>query len=275
MKLECIQFWATNGDDAGARDRLPAHFRQELIEGAWGIQIDASKTQVIQDLEKHLRIGERDDYVKYSYVEVDKSEIPNYSHFFIRPQEFDWQTDVFFEVTPRTCGMCPWGVKIVSPIQLHSSSLQGIGGVGGCPLLHTKLLFVTREVREHFESESITGLEYDAFEDLDGSADPGYVARVTHGAYQTGSKIIAKPCKHNSIGGCYVFDLQVPRHGLRNDVQMIDRVTVKGTDYAYHYPFVVVSQRLLSLLFAHSVPELEEITILMKQKQQFHPLIVS
>ncbi len=33
MKLECIQFWSTRNDDAGARERLPAHLRKELIEG--------------------------------------------------------------------------------------------------------------------------------------------------------------------------------------------------------------------------------------------------
>jgi hypothetical protein len=277
MKLECVQFWSTKGDDVRAQESLPAQLRQELIEGAWGIQVEASKTQVIEELEKRLKIGKSDDFVKYTHVEVDKSEIPNYSHFFIRPQEFGWKEEVFFEVTPQTCtahNMCHWGVKIASPIQLRSSSLQGIGGIGGRPMLHTKLLFVTSEVRDLFESEGISGLEYESFEDLDGAAEPGFVAEVTHAAHHIGTKIIAKACPvHHSMFGCFVFDFQTPNDGLRNDFQMIDRVTVKGIDYAYVYPFLIVSQKVLNLLFAHSVAELESITTMLDE--QFRPLIVS
>jgi hypothetical protein len=277
MKLECVQFWSTRGDDVRAQESLPLQLRQELIEGTWGIQVEASKTQVIEELEKRLQIGKTDEFVKYTHIEVDKSEIPNYSHFFIRPQEFGWKEEVFFEVTPRTCtahDMCPWGVKISSPIQFRSSTLRGIGGIGGRPMLHTKLLFVTREVRDLFDSEGLSGLEYEGFEDLDCVAEPGFVAKVTHAAHNIGTKIIAKPCPvHHSIFGCFVFDFQTPNVGLRNDFQMIDRVTVKGTDYAYVYPFLVVSQKVLRLLHTHNVAELESITTILDH--EFRPLIVS
>jgi len=277
MKLECVQFWSTNSDDVAARDSLPAQLRQELIEGTWGIQVDASKTQVIEELEKRLKIAKTDEFARYTHVEVDESEIPNYSHFFIQPLEIDWKEDVFFEVTPRTCtvnDMCRWGVKIASPIQFRSSGLEGIGAIGGCPLLHTKLLFVTREVRELFESEAISGLEYESYEDLDGAAEPGFVAKVTHAAQHTGTKIITKACpEHHSMFGCFVFDFQTPNDGLRNDFQMIDHVTVQGIDYAYVFPFLIVSQKVLRLLLSHSVAELEKITTILDH--EFRPLIVS
>ncbi len=239
--------------------------------------MDTAKTEVIEEIERRLQIGKTDEFVKYTYLETDQSEIPNYSHFFIRPQEFGWKEEVFFEITPRTCrahDFCPWGMQISSPIQFRSSSLQGIGGIGGCPMLHTRLQFVTPEVRELFDSEGISGLEYGRFEDLDGAAEPGFVAKVMHGAHQSGTKIIARPCPdHHSIGGCFVFNLQEPKDGLRYDLQMIDRVTVNGIDYAYHYPYLVASQKLLRLLLTHCVGALESVTIMLDQP--FRPLTVS
>jgi len=273
MKNECIQFWSTQYADAAARESLPPELRNELIEGAWGIQVDATKTQVIEDLEKRLQIGMTDDFVKYVYVEVDKREISNYSHFYIRPQLFDWMEDALFEITPRTYDKCSCGVSISSPIQIRSSALQGIGMIDGVPMLDTRLLLVTPEVRELFEAEGISGLEYASFEDIDGASAPGYIAKVTHCAHEVGTKIVAKPCEHHSIAGALVFDSTVPKDDLCNDFQMIDRVTVKGTDYTYWVPLLVVSQNALSLLLENEVAGMESITVMLDEV--FRPVIVS
>lgn len=280
MKLECVQFWSTRGDvsDNAVRDKLPAHLREELIEGAYGIQVDASKREVVQAIEAFLRIGKTKDVVRYEYLEVDKKEIGNYSHFIISPRQFGWKEQVFFEVTKRGCKSdetCWWGVNTSSPVRLHAARLKGVGEIVGPPIPHTKRLLVTPRVRELFDSEGLTGLGYERCEDLDGDSNPPFVARVIHGAYQVGTDIAAKPCpEHGTIAGCCVFDLRIPREGLSlDDFQMIDRVVVKNRNYLYWYPFLVVSQRALGLLLKCKIPGLQPITRMLNQT--FRPLALS
>jgi len=274
MKRECFQYWHTQYLDAQAKDSLPSYLLDQLMPGAWGIQIDTSKTQAIEDIEKRLHIGKTDKFVKRKCVEVDKKEISNFSHFVIRPKRLGWKEHVFFEISSRICPDCLWGVKISSPIQMRDGVLRGIGSLGGIPLLHTKLLFLTPEVRNLFESEGITGLEYQQAEKSDGTPESYFLANVTHHAYVTGSRIIAKHCVHNTIGGAFVFDEQVPAEGLKNDFQMIDRVIVSGIEYSYDYPLLVVTGKALRLLLDHGVKKLDPMPCVML-KERFLPLIVS
>jgi hypothetical protein len=280
MRFECVQFWSTraNVSDKAVRDNLPAHLREELIKDAYGIQVEASKREVIQAIEKFLRIGKTRDFVRHEYLEVDRKEIGDYSHFFIRPRRFGWKEQVFFEVTERCCKSeetCWRGVKTSSPVRLRAAKLKGIGEIVGPPIPQTKRLLITPRVRELFDSEGVTGLEYERCEDLDGASDAPFVATVLHGAYEAGTDIVAKPCpEHGTIAGCCVFDPRIPRLGLsRDDLQMIDRVTVKNRDYFHWYPSLVVSQRALRLLLKHKIPTLQRVTRTLNQK--FRPLIVS
>ena len=160
MKMECVQFWPTEANVSAnvARQTLPAQLQDELLQDAWGIQVDASKSTVIEEIEKILQIEKTKKFVKYRYLEIDETEIPNYTHFFIRPQRFGWKEDVFFEVTERTCRShdgCPWGVKNSSPLRIKSSKLKGIGEVVGPPMLQTKLLLVAPHVKELFDSVGV------------------------------------------------------------------------------------------------------------------------
>ena len=228
-------------------------------------------------LEK-MTIGRTKRFVRYEYLEVDKKEISDYSHFLISPRRFGWKEQVFLEVTERRCKSdetCWRGVKTSSPVRLRAAKLKGIGEIVGPPIPQTKRLLVTPRVRELFDSEGVTGLEYERCEDLDGGSDAPFVGTVLHGAYRAGTDIVAKPCpEHGTIAGCYVFDLKTPRHGLsRDDLQMIDRVTVKNRDCFYWYPLLVVSQRVLRLLLKHKIPTLQQVTTILNQK--FRPLIVS
>jgi hypothetical protein len=279
MKLECVQFWSTRDDVSinAVRDQLPANLRDQLIEDAYGIQVDASKSEAIEDIESSLRIGKTRDFVRCTYVEVDKSEIGNYSHFFVRPQPFGWKENAFFEVTERSCkadAMCRWGVRASSPVRVKSSKLKGLSEIAGPPMPQIKLLLVTRQVRELFDAEGITGLEYESCEDLDGISAPPFLATVGHRACQVGSDIVAKHCpEHRTMFGCFVVDMETPRDGLSDhDFLMIDRVNVDGRDYLYHYPLLVVSQKALTLLLKHKVRSLQQVTTLLNQK--FRPLVM-
>jgi hypothetical protein len=139
----------------------------------------------------------------------------------------------------------------------------------------TKLLLVTEQTRKLFESERISGLEYEPCEDLDEASEPIFVARVIHAAHYAGTDIVTKPCKeHSIIMGAFVFDFHTPREGIHDvDFQMIDRVKVGKREYWYNLPFLVVSQKLLKLLLKHKVPKLQRRAIRLNQK--FVPLIVS
>lgn len=278
MKMECIQFWPTReGISVNAvKQSLPIRLQEELLD-AWGIQLEASKSNEVDEIEEILQIGKTKEFVKYRYLEVDKHEIHNYSHFLIRPQRFGWQEDVFFDVTERTCKShdgCPWGVEISSPLGIKANKLCGIGEVVGPPMLKTKLVLVAEHVKQLFDSEGITGLEYMEGEDLDLVSRP-FVARVAHGAYEAGTDLVTNCCpKHRSISGALIFDATIPRNGIVDqDFQMIDRVRIEEQEFFYHHSLLVVSRRALELLFRHKVPGLEKATTILSQK--FRPLVVS
>ena len=141
-------------------------------------------------------------------------------------------------------------------------------------MLRTKMLVFTHEARELFESERVTGLDYQRCEGTHGASSP-LVGTVVPSGYQTGSDIVADVCtEHGTVGGRFVFDLKTPRNALsEHDFQMIDRVKINEREYILHIPTLVVSRRVVELLTRQKLGRLLRVTTILNQK--FLPILVT
>ena len=80
------------------KNSLPAHLRDRLVPNAYGVQVEASKTEVIKELDEYFKIGSERTFYRDLYVEAGKREISQYTHFYIDPRRLELKRHVFFEM---------------------------------------------------------------------------------------------------------------------------------------------------------------------------------
>jgi hypothetical protein len=281
MKLEVNQYWPTRRDVSveQVKRRLPRRLCEELIDD-YGIQVESSKREVISRLEAMLQLGARKQFVKYHHVEVSKSEIDQYTHFFIVPRSLDWTMgQVLCEMSPPVCTTerCPWGVEIASSVKVKERALDraDLCGIGGPPRMSVHLVIST-ELHALFEGHGVTGLECEPC-GVGHNESGAYVGRVVRGGCQTGIEIFmgSVHCEeHRTIIGALVADLRTPAEKLvPDDFQTLDRVVIGSREFFPPNPPWVVSRRVLKLLLQYRIRGLTAAGWFLKQK--FRPLVTS
>jgi len=270
------------------RKKLPDRIKDEFIKDTrlndgdpW---VEAGKTEVIKHLDNIFNIGKTKDVYKHVHIEIDKSEIPNFTHFEILPRPLEWDREIFCNIIRPTCGQdsCPMGAKIVFPIRISAKKSKKIGIAEiGRPWGNQRELIISPMLKRIFDSEGITGLEYkrcvlDDRKTLNTpEGTPPYLARIVHSTGEFADDILVRHyyCeKHCIPSSFYPFNLITPREILSDyDFQTVNTVTVKGKEYNYYKPHLIISRRVLQLLLKHKIRGLTDQCVFLNEK--FIPLI--
>ena len=275
------------------RKQLPEYIKNELIrhpdnpyypDGLY-VEVETYKTDVIAYLDKLFYINDSYDFLKRIDLEVDKSEMPNFTHFEIFPNPLEWGREVFSNIVRPTCDTesCPVGARMLSPVRISPKKAKRIDIAEiGRPWGHERELMVAPWVRKIFESEGITGLEYEPCVLDDGkwfSEPPGpipFVARVIPKTYHSADDILVGKyyCEKHTIPMYFWLINEKISSGVLtdHDFQTIDRVIVKGKTYYYYQPGLIITRRVLELLLKHKVRGLLERAFFLKEK--FLPVIL-
>ena len=81
------------------RKKLPDKIKAEFIKDTYlnddDPWVESDKTEVIKYLDNIFNIGKDKNVCKYVHIEIDKSEIPNFTHFKILPRPLEWDREIF------------------------------------------------------------------------------------------------------------------------------------------------------------------------------------
>jgi hypothetical protein len=290
-KVDCFNYWPGQHTIIGeVKNRLPSDIKASLMQGSlhadYGIYVERDQHGVICELDKLLHIGRKREFGKDHIVEIDESGIPEYDYFFIKPRDFENGRGVFFDMSRPCCSLewCPWGSRIVSPVTIRSKTLKrlGIGRISRIWDFQTVELIISAAVKHLFESNDVTGLQYDPCWPSDDGCDhkstepPAFVARIVRGTYQCANDLdVGKNyCAQHSITiGPYPFCLWTPREALsQDDFQILTSIRVGAKEYFPYKSLWVVSRKVVVMLLQHKVSGLQQATVFMKKP--FRPLLL-
>lgn len=289
MKFDYISYWSAIPyiGFSELKERLPLNVQKGLLQGEkfeQGIYIESSDTDIIKEIDKAFKIGKKKEVTKHRHLEIDKAEIPNYTHFQIDPKGLEHGKELLFDLTSPSCrsDACSWESSINSPIVIKEKSLENLGIAQIHRLWSDRLeLIISSKVKKYFDSENVTGLEYEPCIDegketsaISREAD-AYLATIISETYQLADDIILKTfCKkHNVILNYDVFNMRTPKRAiLDSDFQVIKNLRVGRKTYIYYRGRSIISRKVLDLLLKHKVPGLKPYGYVLNQK--FLPFII-
>ena len=291
MRFEDVSY-AAGADPAQfnrIRDNLPVHIRRELIHDpriVITVCVEKRKTEVVRYLDKAFRVDDSFICVRHSHIEIDRHEIPCFTHFKIYPRTLELGRHVRAAILPPTCETeaCPVGAALVLPIVIDAKWCinLGLGEVFWTRQRGAELV-LSPSVKEIFDAEGITGLKYERCEVGHSKKSPGYkgeapyMARITARGTDRAADIHMTKyfcAKHELILGHIQRDRQTRLDDLAAaDFQSIDRLIVKGKTYFYRAPRWIISRRVLELLLQHKVSRLKRIGFFLNTK--FLPVITT
>lgn len=157
------------------REEFPAYVKKAILARPHShsqipsfLEINAECHDAVLYLDDLLRdsiaAGEcRRDY----HIEIDKKEIPNYTHFRIFPLRLGYGTQIFCNVHRPTCTYdgCFEGAGLLSPVRVKKKRASRLD-IGTVDYVFDKevVLLVSARMKRIFESEGITGLTYEPTE---------------------------------------------------------------------------------------------------------------
>jgi hypothetical protein len=206
------------------REEFPEYVKKAILESPHShsqipsfLEINAECHDAVLYLDDLLRdsiaAGEcRRDY----HIDIDKKEIPNYTHFRIFPLHLLLGTQIFCNVHRPTCTYdgCFQGAELLSPVRIKKKRASRLDiGTVYYPFDKEVVLLVSARMKRIFESEGITGLTYEPTEyiilprrvhlfteneitgyrckegasdddDPAPSAETPFIARITHSIYR-------------------------------------------------------------------------------------------
>jgi len=282
---------------------LPAPLDERLLKGnnfSYIVAIEAKDASALRAMDDYLKIGISDAWQKLRELEVDKSEIHKFSHFYVNPQPYDrgsaepgasFKGDVYFHETRPTCHFnnCYWGARSSGPFEIAPKALKKLKHFGVGRLIgawEARLWLMTPQVKELFESESITGLSYEPCilkgggKEAIGTPPPAYVAsmpsvsysRAQHASINHPNKICPE---HRYVSGLPAFGERYARKDLQDvDIQVHGGVYLESNRslYRFRHGGIVVTRRALELMLEHKVSGLAGMTAHLKEK--FLPVLL-
>jgi len=175
-------------------EMLPGKIKKELVKDSRQIYVtvETSKKDVVKYLDIFFNIKEREVFKKNILLEVDKSEIDNFSHFSIMPGTLEMGRDIMGDIIRPACSKdaCPVGARLLSPLRITTKKAKKVGFYKLYrPWGQPCELIIASQVKTLFESEGIKGLSYEpcTFTDKDiakeRNIEPLYLARIKHKIY--------------------------------------------------------------------------------------------
>ena len=270
--------------------QIPKDIKKEFIQdphlNETSVWVETKKTKVIRYLDKIFCIDQTREVNKHIHLEVDKAEISNYLYFDIVPTLLEWDRQVFCDIKRPTCqtDSCPVGSEIVSPVRITQKKSKRIGIAEiGRPWDNQRELIISAELKEIFDSEGITGLEYEPciFDERDKmpgiEVSPPYLAHIKHATGQFSDDILVTRyyCEKHSIPLYFhLFGEKLTRDVLsEHDFQTINRITVKDRVYYYRRPRLIITRKTLELLLKHKIRGLTDPCFFLNEK--FAPVVLT
>ena len=269
-------------------EMLPDNITKELVKDSRQIYVtvEASKKEIVEYLDMFFSIAKREVFRKNVLLEVDKSEIDNFSHYSIMPNTLEMGRDIVGDIIRPTCSKdaCPVGARLSSPLRISTQKATKIGFYKLYrPWGQPCELLVSSQVKTLFESEGIKGLSYEPciFTDNDiakvRGCEPLYLARIKRKVYDHADEIMSQKyiCrKHNMIYNfCLFGDTIYEDDVMGHDFIEICGVEVKEKTYEYHVHKMMVSRLVLEVLLKHKIRSLSAMCVYLNEK--FLPVLLS
>jgi hypothetical protein len=169
MRIETIAYFGHIV--AETRDSFPMYVDKAMmikhghhLYGSYMV-IDAEHHEAVIYLDNLFKeqIAEGKCWRTYN-IEINKKEIPNYSHFSIRPYNLYHGTQLFCSVKQPTCEIdgCMEGAKLISKVVLKKKRSSKLD-IGIISYTHNKdiVLFISARLKRIFDLEGVTGLIYE------------------------------------------------------------------------------------------------------------------
>lgn len=268
------------------KKELPDYIIDQLIQYPRSIyvSVEAYKNEIVEYLDKYFNIGTSHDFIKKVNLEIDKSEIYKFDYYNIIPRPLEMGREIFGNIVRPTCltDTCPVGSRLLSPVRITTNKCKTVGFAEiHRPWGQPVELVITSRVKELFDSNGVTGLEYepcvindDALRN-ESEIDPPYIARISRriGMYAEDIKIGKYICeKHSILMSFQLFGKWISKDDLSvDDFQAIDKIIVNGRVYYFHNHGFIVSRKVLEILLKYKIQGLVDMGFFLGQK--FLPVI--
>jgi len=267
MRFETVTYSPGESLDEIKR-QLPDWVNEQLMDypRCIYVTVETHKKDVIEYLDKFFKIGKSYDCVKRYFLEIDKSEIPNFEYFHIIPDVLILGKHIFGNIIRPTCSQeaCSFGSKLLSPLRITSKKAKRVGIAQlHRPWGQTYEFIISSQLKNIFDSEGITGLEYEQCVIDDGplreelEVPPPYLARISHKISRHAEHIIPGNyiCKKHSVMSSFsLINSWLSREEMNeDDFQAIDKMIVKGKVYNLHGEQFRTSRKALELLLKHKI----------------------
>ena len=289
MKHDYISYYSTKPfvGFSELKEKLPTSVQKSMLQGEkyeHGIYVETSATDIIEKIDKIFKIGKKKEVAKLRHLEIDEGDIPHYTHFQINPKVLEHGRQLLFDLDRPKCQSetCPWGSGISSPITIKQGTLKHLGIAQIGRLWNDRQeLVISSELKTLFESEGVTGLEYEPcihegeYPTIDSEKTGSYLARIVPETYELADDIILKThCKkHHIILNYDVFNIRTPKEAILNfDFQVIKKLKVGRKVYTYYKGRSIISRKVLELLLKHKISGLKPYGYILGHK--FIPFII-
>lgn len=284
MRFEWVIYWLWNSDSypkyLEVLQNLPDDIRRELLQDERFqnyLAVEANKKDVIEYLDRALDIGIKRDVRKEYFLEIDKNEIEHFSHFEIAPRDLEIDREFFVDLQHPTCESfyCYVGMKLLSPVRMKASKAKSIGiaELGFGAFAKRIYLVVSAELKDIFDAEGVTGLEYepveltdaDSYDEMPEGFRLPYMARISNVIYQEADKVSIKKwvCRKHRVmlptrGGTsspVFINMRLPRKAICDaDFMEIGGIVVGGITYNLKYNSrFIVTRKVLEILLNNKI----------------------
>lgn len=256
------------------KENMPQEVLNELLNDdrlVNEVYVDKAKQDVVDKLDKLLKIGKAEDYFRTEHLEVSSTNIDEYDFFRVSFKK----ALVVEDYTPPTCpsGMCTRGVGINEPYILKSTKSLDIGQID---MIQSTTFVLSSKMKKVFIEEGITGLEYHVCQDKGAGESDYSVAKVTNRIYEDADSIYLNTyCEScGTIMNYIPFGLRLDRDSVLDlDFQMINGIRVNDKVYNYPVPTWICSKKALKVLLREKVKGMGVKTFFLKEK--FIPQLLS
>jgi len=266
---------------------LPGSITKELVkERRLYVTVETSKKMVVEYLDNFFDIAKREVFRKNVLLEVDKSEIDNFSHYSVMPNTLEMGCHITGDIARPTCSKdaCPVGARLSSPLRISAQKAKKIGFYKLYrPWGQPCELLVSSQVRKLFESEGIKGLSYEPclFTDDDSAknrqVEPLYLARIKRKVYEYADEIKSQKyiCRKHCViySSCLFGGTIYEEDVMGHDFVEICGVKVKEKTYEYHVHRMIISRLALEILLKHKIRSLAIECVYLNEK--FLPVLLS